>query len=243
MNVVAQVPSGTTQGIKKKPTAEQRVLLYHLSWQDYQTIGRVLHNHPNVRLTYDRESLEIMTTSPEHEVYKKRLGRFFETLAEEFNLPIAPAGNMTFQREDLERGLESDECFWIAHEPQMRAKLEWDPGRDPPPDLVIEIEISRSALSRMSIYAALGVPEVWCFDGETLTVHLLQANGTYGLADQSPTFPGVSLAGIARFLKPSETIDYLGMIRAFRTWIREQLAQKEGGDIPGNDESKKATES
>jgi Uma2 family endonuclease len=227
MNVIAQVPSGTTQGLKKKPAADQRVLLYNISWQDYQTIGRVLQNRPNVRLTYDRESLEIMTTSPEHEVYKKRLGRFFETLAEEFKLPIALAGNMTFQREDLERGLEPDECFWIAHEPQMRAKLEWDPSRDPPPDLVMEIEISRSALNRMSIYAALGVPEVWRFDGETLTVHLLQPDGTYQPAGHSPTFPAVSLAEIVRFLKPSETMDYLSEIRSFRVWIQEQLARKE----------------
>jgi hypothetical protein len=35
---------------------------------------------------------------------------------------------MTFQREDLERGFEPDECFWIANEAHMRgrAKLRSD---------------------------------------------------------------------------------------------------------------------
>ncbi len=109
-----------------------------------------------------------MTLSPEHEIYKKRLGRLVEALAEECNLPIATAGEMTFQREELERGLEPDDCFWTVHERHMRALLEWNPKRDPPPDLVIEIEISRSALNRMGIYSALRVPEVWRCDGATL---------------------------------------------------------------------------
>ena len=89
-------------------------------------------------------------------------------LAEECDRNLVSAGNMTFQREDLDRGLEPDDCYWIAHEPQMHNKLTWDPAIDPPPDLVLEIEISRSAQDRMGIYAALRVPEVWRFDGETL---------------------------------------------------------------------------
>ena len=167
-----------------------------------------------------------MTTSPLHEIYKKRLGRILETLIEVFGKDMVTAGHMTFQREDLERGLEPDDCFWIAHELHMRPKTTWDPAIDPPPDLVLEIEISRSALNRMAIYAALRVPEVWRCDGETLNAELLQTDGTWTRSETSPTFPGIPLNGLVSFLHPSETMSYLESMRAFRAWVREQLSRQ-----------------
>lgn len=206
-------------------TVENRVLLHDVSWQSYVAIGNALADRPAIRMTYDRGKLEIMTTSHLHEIYKTRLSRLLETLAEEFTRPIAPGGQMTFQREDLERGIEGDNCFWIAHERQMRTKKTWLPAQDPPPDLVLEIEVSRSALKRMSIYAALGVPEVWCFEGDSLRVYLLQKDRTYQRADRSPTFPSVPPAGIVPFLELNEATDYLGMVRAFREWLRSLQAE------------------
>jgi len=161
-----------------------------------------------------------MTTSRIHEIYKTRLGRLLETLCEEFNLPLEPAGNMTFKREDLARGLEADQCYWIAHESQVRGKLEWNPKSDPPPDVVIEIEISRGAQDRMSIYAALGVPEVWRFDGELLVACLLQSDGSYRQFDRSPTFPPVPLKELVPFVTPLPGVDYLSAIQQFRSWVR-----------------------
>jgi Uma2 family endonuclease len=199
---------------------ENRVVLHDVSWESYEAIGNALLDRPAIRMTYDRGSLEIMTTSHLHEIYKMRLGRLLETLAEEFGLSLLPAGQMTFQRKDLERGIEPDNCYWIAHERQMRSKRAWQPEKDPPPDLVLEIEISRSALKRMGIYAALGVPEVWCCDGESLPVYLLQKDRTYQRADRSPTFPGVPPEGIVPFVELNEATDYLGMVRAFRAWLK-----------------------
>jgi Uma2 family endonuclease len=218
--------------------AEQRLLLHNVSWQSYVTIADALPDRPALRMTYDRGNLEFMTTSPQHEILKKKLGRMVETLAEEFNLPLYPAGNMTFRREELERGLEPDDCYWIAHERLMRARMDWVPRRDPPPDLVLEIEISRSALNRMGIYAALGVPEVWRCDGTSIRVERLQPDGTYQRSVDSPTFPGIPLAGLVPFLHPSEAVDYLSVIRSFRTWVREQISsqqaspQQPGGSQP-----------
>ncbi len=169
-----------------------------------------------------------MVTSSQHEIYKRLLSRLIETLTEECNQPIVTAGNMTFQREDLERGLEADDCFWIAAEPRMRGKLTWNPAMDPPPDLALEIEISRSALTRMSIYAALGVPEVWRFDGSALRVELLQPDGTYAAAERSLAFPAIPVSELAPFLQPSAELDSLSVLRSFRVWVRERLAQTQG---------------
>ena len=224
MNILAQ-PAAPPSGAGWTAPGTQRLVLHNVPWQSYVAIGAALPDWPGLRMTYDRGRLEFMTLSPEHEIYKKRLGRLVEALAEECNLPIATAGEMTFQREELERGLEPDDCFWTVHERHMRALLEWNPKRDPPPDLVIEIEISRSALNRMGIYSALRVPEVWRCDGATLRAHLLQPDGSWRESETSPTFPKIPLAGIVPFLQPSESVGYLDMIRAFRAWVREQLAR------------------
>lgn len=202
------------------PTNEARVLLHNVSWEAYEQIGEILRDRPSLRLTYDRGSLEIMTTSARHEQYKKILGRMLETLAEEFGLRILPSGSATFRREDLERGLEPDECFWIQHAAQMRMGTEWDPATQPPPDLVIEVEITRSAVPRMEIYAALGVPEVWRFSESGLKVCVLQPDQSYQVISRSPTFPTVPVEEIPRFLQPQEEWDYLGVIRTFREWVR-----------------------
>ena len=38
------------------------------------------------------------------------------------------------------QGLEPDECFWLEHERAMRGKEKWRAGKDPPPDLAIEMD-------------------------------------------------------------------------------------------------------
>ena len=228
MNILVQPnkPSEAPPGWRAMP--EQRLLLHNVSWESYVAIGAALADRPALRMTYDRGNLEFMVTSSQHEMYKRLLSRLIEALTEECNQPIVTAGNMTFQREDLERGLEADDCFWIAAEPRMRGKLTWDPAIDPPPDLALEIEISRSALPRMSIYATLGVPEVWRFDGSALRVELLQTDGTYAVADRSLAFPAIPVNEIVPFLQPSTEMDSLSVLRSFRMWVRERLAQRQG---------------
>jgi Uma2 family endonuclease len=199
----------------------QRVVLHNLTWYDYIQMGNILCDRPALRLTFDRGTLEIMVTSAEHEFYKTRLGRLIEILAEEFKKRIEPRGNMTFQAAALEKGIEGDNCWWIEREEEVRGKLTpWDPATDPPPDLLLEIEISRNARARMAIYAALKIPQVWCYDGESLRVYLLQLDGSYLQSDESPTFPGIPVAQIARFLRPGK--DYLAVQKEFRAWLKRQ---------------------
>src|SRR4051794_16762874 len=97
-------------------TQEQRVTLHCVSWAAYVGIGELLRDQP-IRLTYDRGSLEIMTTSREHERAKKLLARLVEALTVELDIDLTSGGSTTCRREELERGLEPDECYWIEHEP------------------------------------------------------------------------------------------------------------------------------
>jgi Uma2 family endonuclease len=166
-----------------------------------------------------------MSTSNLHEWIKKRLGRFLEIIAEELEVAIQPGGNTTFRNEELERGFEPDECYWIATEARMRLPVSaWEPTRDPPPDLIIEIEVSRSALDRMDIFASYGVSEVWRFDGSELHVHRLNDAGEYEETNVSHSFPAVPIKEIAQFLRPNAETDYLKALRQFRDWVRANRA-------------------
>ncbi len=201
---------------------EQRLFLSGVTWEAY---GHLLEGFEgrHVRLTYDRGNLEVMTVSPPHEMWKKLLARLLEALTEEMNIPILSLGNTTFRREDAERGLEPDECWYIQQEALMRHKEEIDLAIDPPPDLVIEVEVSRSILDRLNILAALGVPEVWRYDGQTLRVCVLGDEGQYAETDHSPTFPMLPLSELTRFLSQRGQTDETSLVRSFRAWVRANL--------------------
>jgi Uma2 family endonuclease len=204
--------------------APQRLMLYDVDWQTYTRLLRIFAERPAVRLTYDRGVLEIMSPLLEHDGTARFLLRLIVALAEELGLPIRAGGSTTCRRRRLKRGLEPDECFWIANEPQIRSKRRLDLRVDPPPDLAIEVEATRSSLNRLSIYAKLKVPEVWRFDGQDLTFHVLQANGQYDEADHSLAFPKVTPADLLRFLALFGQIDDNSIVQQFRSWVRSWAA-------------------
>lgn len=203
--------------------AEGRLVFHNVSWKTYETLVDELAEQ-HLRLTYDRGELEIMAPSRRHESRKRRLGRLVETIAEESGVRIEPGGSMTFKRHGLLRGLEPDECFWIANEPLVRGREEYDIERDPPPDLVIEIDVTSDSFDRLPLYAAIRVPEIWRYDGQAVSVHCLDADGVYAEREKSPTFPRISIERLVDFLEPDPTLDYLSVIREFRQWVRAQLA-------------------
>src|SRR5262245_53190337 len=129
----------------------------------------------------------------------------------------------TCSREDLDRALEGDECYWIANEPAVRGRVDLDLESDPPPDLFLEIEISRSLLDRLGILAAMRVPEVWRWDGVHFQVMILR-EGAYETSDRSFAFPFVPLQEFAKFLQRSD-LSETKLVKTFRAWVREQIAK------------------
>jgi Uma2 family endonuclease len=213
-----------TQTIARLARMKEHLLLAHVTWETYDQLLDECEDR-RLRHTYDRGSLEFMTRSGEHEVYKSLLGLFLVTLADELNLPLYVGGELTLRRPDLDRGLEPDQCFWIANEARVRGKLALDLKSDPPPDLFIEVEVSRSVLDRLAIVAALGVPEVWRFDGSTLQVGLLQGDGQYLWRKQSPTFLAIDLEQLPNFVALAGSTDHVSILRSFRTWVRESIKE------------------
>ena len=195
------------------------VLLHNIAWSTYEAI--VAENgNPGTRFTYDRGTMEIMSPSKQHERFKRLIGRMIETLTEELGIPISSAGSTTWKSELREQGVEPDECYYVANESCVRGRDEIDLAVDPPPDLAVEVEITSSWIDKMPIYAGLGVPEVWRYDGKALHVEQLQADGTYAGQTQSSAFPFLPLAEIPRFLDRRNATDETTWIRSFREWVR-----------------------
>ncbi len=210
--------------VETTPLRENRFRLSDIDWSSYKAIANAIGER-HVRLTYDRGNLEFMTISYEHERWNELLGQFIVVLTEELDMPRQSAGSTTFDREDLARAVEPDRCYYLANAPLMRDKEQIDLTIDPPPDLALEIEISRSLLNRLGIYAAMGVPEVWRFDGDELQVLLLAEAGRYVESDRSRAFPFLLLSEVLRFLRQRSTVDETTLVRSFRQWVREQIAR------------------
>ncbi len=134
---------------------------------------------------------------------------------------------MTCEREDHDAALEPDDSFYLENERVIRAKEEIDLSVDPPPDLAVEVDLTRSPRSRMDIYAALGIPEVWRFDGEALRIHQRSVDGQYTVVDHSPHFPFVIGVDIVRFLEQRTQVGVNELEDSFREWVREQIRGKE----------------
>lgn len=203
---------------------EQFIQLSGISWQTYETLLAELSQR-RLRLTYNRGNLEIIAPSPEHEVYKKVMGRFVETLAEELEVRIEPLGSTTFKRPEL-IGAEPDECFYIQNISAIKGQKRLDMDRDPPPDLVVEIDLTSSSENSWQVYADLGVPEVWIYNGSQFRIKRLE-NQRYVDCDRSLAFPSVAVLEMVRFLEQAETMDYLELVKSFRGWVKSQIQQNQ----------------
>ncbi|WP_404784201.1 Uma2 family endonuclease [Altericista sp. CCNU0014] len=204
-----------------RPQHSSGVMLQGITWQTYQSLVQELESQPAKRLTYDNGVLEIFMPLPPHETYKRLLGRLVEIVTEEMNLEIRSLSASTWSRKDLLKGVEADECYYIQNEAIVRGKMEIDLAIDPPPDLAIEIDISNPSLPRLPIYAALGVPEVWQFDGESFKILGLTAT-EYIPQCQSLALPMVTVEAVQRLLIRAQEMGETSWAKAVRQWAKEQ---------------------
>jgi Uma2 family endonuclease len=221
-----QVPlqqANPPQPIAQPPRGElSSVLLQGISWETYQSLVQELESQPNKRLTYDNGLLEIFMPLPPHESYKRWTGRFVETLTEELDIEIRSLSASTWSRKDLAKGLEADECYYIQNESAIRGKMAIDLTIDPPPDLAIEIDITSPSLPRLPIYHALGIPEVWRFDGTKMHI-LVLVNGKYEEVVTSIALPIVTPEILQTWLTQATTMGETTWAKALRRWIRETI--------------------
>ena len=134
-------------------------------------------------------------------------------------------GSTTFRREDLARGFEPDSCFYIQHEADISGKSTIDLTVDPPPDLVIEVEITSGSLVKFPIYAQVGVPEIWRYDGQRLRMYILTPEG-YVESDISLALPLLTGQRLSEALVQSKAVKRTALLRSFSTWIRQERRRR-----------------
>mgnify|MGYP001275658409 FL=1 len=141
-------------------------------------------------------------------------------MAEKTGKDLVRAGSTTFNRQDLLKGFEPDSSYYIERTPQVLGKRELDLTVDPPPDLVIEVDITRSSLNRFPVFAALGVPEVWRFDGERFTFYILRGD-RYVEIPVSAALPPLTAANATTLLEASYRVGSRIWVRRVRESVRE----------------------
>lgn len=206
--------------LQSVPTVS-KVTLKGVSWSTFMALLAEVGDDRACRFAYDRGVLEIRMPLQDHEVPKGMIESFIEAIADELEIEVMKLGALTLEREDLTRAIEPDTCFYIQNESLVRSRNIQLPN-DPPPDLAVESDYTSSSLNKFVIYAALGVPELWRYRSQNLTVYQL-VEGQYQEVSQSLAFPFLPIAEVPSFIEQSITVGQRSAVRLFRQRIREIL--------------------
>ncbi|WP_347239492.1 Uma2 family endonuclease [Microcoleus sp. FACHB-68] len=219
------------QTVPATPPSQQQVpvnsrfILSRISWETFKALLADAGDDRAWRIAYDAGVLEFRMPLQEHEQPKILIAYFVTAIADELEIETMELGALLLVREDLRRAVEPDTCFYIQNESVVRGKSIELPN-DPPPDLVIESDYTSSSLNKFTIYASLGVPELWRYRNQILEIYQL-AGDRYELCEKSLAFPFLPASEIPGFIEQSKTAGQRATVRAFRSRIREILHDSE----------------
>ncbi len=208
----------------RSASAERRVVLSNVSWSTFLALVRETDSGRG-RFTYDRGVLEILSPSGMHERIANLIDRLIGLLTLRLGIEVASYGSTTLLRESKRRGLEPDKCYYVQNEPKIRGKGDIDLKTDPPPDLVVEVDLSSDSLDKFEISSALGVTEIWRHANGELRIHRLRPNGKYVERARSSVFPDLPLNVLRDFISRWDTAGETTLLREFEAWA-EAVARK-----------------
>lgn len=201
--------------------AEERFILRDINWETYEQLLANYVDTSGPRFAYDRGVLEIMSPSSEHEELTEIVTQLIYILAEEWGFEYRNFGRTTFKRREVESGFEPDSCFYIQSVDSISGVRRLDPAVHPPPDVVIEIDITSPSLKKLPIYARMNVPEVWRYARTGVSILLLEG-GDYVESQASKAIPRLGPSDLALLVEQSETLKRSAWIRAVREWARSR---------------------
>ncbi|MGL4379039.1 MAG: Uma2 family endonuclease [Microcoleaceae cyanobacterium] len=210
--------------LQESDRVSNHVILKGVSWSTYKALMAEVGDDRAWRIAYNQGVLEIRMPLEEHEEPKRLIESFIEAIVDELEIELRSLGSLTLEREELSRGVEPDSCFYIQNESVVRGKNINLP-EVPPPDLVVESDYTSSSLDKFSLYASLGVPELWRYTRQMLQVYRL-VEGNYEISEQSLAFPFLPIAEIPGFIEQSRNIGQRAAVRLFRQRIREIVSDK-----------------
>ena len=199
--------------VTNHPSAN-RVIIQNVQWDTYARLLKDLEQHSSPRLAFDRGVLEIMSPRLEHDACNRTLASIVEIVLGELEVDFINSGSTTFKLEAIERGFEPDSSFYIQNVDRIRGKKTVDMEVDPPPDLVIEVDITNDSLNKLPLYAAFGVPEVWKYE-DTLEIRVLR-QGRYTRRAASAAIPSLTEKLVSQFLESSFAMKRPAWLRQIR---------------------------
>jgi Uma2 family endonuclease len=211
-------------GIPVPDLGDQRIVIRGVGRHVYKCLSEAIGEGQHVRLAYDGEDLEIMTIGHVHEHYKKLLNNIVTAVTLALYIDRCGFGEATWDTAQTDRGLQADlsYCFDAEKLRVVRdalARKSKEPADYPNPDLAIEVDVSGPKVDRPAIYAALGVVEVWRFDGKDLVIEHLQADGSYVPAEASRFLP-IRAEDVRRWLLDEDSTHELAWERSLNEWAR-----------------------
>lgn len=196
-------------------------ILRNVTWETYECLLKNYENSSSPRIAYDRGTIEIMSPLIPHEKTNRALATLVERVAEEWGIPVLNLGSTTFKREDVARGVEPDTCFYIQNLAQVEQLEEIDlEGGDPPPDLIIEVDVTSHSLNKLPIFLGLGVTEVWRVVDDSIIILCLEA-GEYVEQETSHVLPPLTRTALNGLLAQSKVLRNLSWYQTIRQWASE----------------------
>jgi Uma2 family endonuclease len=212
LDIIERLPAGA------------KLELQNIDWEEYEHLLTQMESfHPGHRLSYDRGRLIIVSPSLEHERAKEFISSLIQAFAEELDLPLEPAGATTFKRKLLKKGVEADACFYVQSAARVIGRRTFRGGEYPPPDVAVEVDMSNDSLDKFHIYVALGVPEIWRYDGVTTRFYEL-AGDNYQMIQNSLAFPTLTANVITQHLELRKTDGHTAALKAFRQMLRSRAS-------------------
>ena len=207
-------------GIPPTLIGEKRMSFRGLDWKAFKQIQSLLTDHTRARFSYDNGVLEITKPLESHERSARLIELFIRILIVEMGMMVKTMGSTTLDREDMLKSAEPDNGYYIQNYEQV-ADRTVNLNVDPAPDLVVEVDITHTDLNKNVLYAGIGVPELWRFNGRVWTIFKL-VDSVYVECDRSPTFPTIEKAKLYEFLEAAFRNEVAAEIN-LRQWVREQI--------------------
>jgi Uma2 family endonuclease len=203
LDAVQHLPAGAT------------LVIHAFAWDEYERLLEEIADGFHVRVSYDRGRLEVMNPLPEHEDYARFIDDLVRAWSDHRGLNLEKRGSATWKRRSLARGVEPDACYYVRNADRIIGKRTIDLEADPPPDIAVEIDVTNESLSKFSIYAALGVPEIWRYDGAAVRFNAL-GSGEYEEVTESLCCPGLTPAALVEALEQAKTDGQTAALALFR---------------------------
>ncbi len=204
---------------KSRPLSENRVLLHGVSWETFECLLADVGDRRKTLFNYIKGNLEIMSPLSLHEGSSRFFDKLLTIFVDELDIDMRCLGSLLMKSSELKIGGEPDSCYYIKNESAIRAQENVIVGQDPPPDLVLEVDITNPSDRRLQIYALLGVPEVWRYDGYSLEFLALQ-NGGYVAIENSLSFPTLPAAIIVEYVQKRLLLGESKTLKEFRGWVK-----------------------